>query len=308
MKTHIKVSLAIIFVMLVSSVFADNGNSWSWNWTWLQDQDRTQDQDKLQDCTWDCDQLKLQDQDKTQDQDKLQDCTWDCDQLKDQDRIKDRLHILDTSKLYREDMKNNKNIFNTQFWTETWSFANLNEWVKMEIRNINQEYNNQFEEIKNLYREKINSAILLENKEQLREELKIKLQDMAMIHYQDLEESVWSDENALAWVKARQELAIKNKELIEENNALRNEFNYERKNQISYFKEKFDSQLWSNIGKISQNNHEKLEQLLTKIDSFMVKYETNTNLSKMAKDKILSQLTALKELIEDSLDIEEIIM
>jgi hypothetical protein len=40
----------------------------------------------------------------------------------------------------------------------------------------------------------------------------------------------------------------------------------------------------------------------------IVEYETNTNLSKIVKDKILSQLTALKELIEDSLDIEKILM
>jgi hypothetical protein len=60
----------------------------------------------------------------------------------------------------------------------------------MEIRNMNQEFNKQLEEVRNQYRERINATIMLENKEQLREELRTKLQEMTMMHYQDLKEFV----------------------------------------------------------------------------------------------------------------------
>jgi hypothetical protein len=48
-----------------------------------------------------------------------------------------------------------------------------------------------------------------------------------------------------------------------------------------------------------------LENVLDKIDVMMEKFDANTKISEINKEKIMSQLTALKELLEDSLDSED---
>jgi hypothetical protein len=71
---------------------------------------------------------------------------------------------------------------------------------------------------------------------------------------------------------------------------------------VSSYKEKFDWKLWDKIEKIAKKDPEKLRIIIQKIDAIIKKFDENTKLSEEDKDKIFSQLEALKELVKDNLD------
>jgi PHP family Zn ribbon phosphoesterase len=72
------------------------------------------------------------------------------------------------------------------------------------------------------------------------------------------------------------------------------------------YKENFVKRIGSKIEVLAQKKPEKLEQILTKIDKMIEKFENKTNLSSEKKDKIISQLIAIKEMVEDKLEETEL--
>ncbi len=228
-------------------------------------------------------------------------------EVKNEDRKEHREEMNFQIKVNREEIKNNLQSFRKENWTASWAFNNLNDQTKAKIRALQEEFKTTTEALKKEYESKIESATWVELKDTLRQELKTKLEEMVIAHHEELKTLVWSNEEALAWVEARKEMAEENKELREENKTAREEFRGDRKKQVLAYKEKFHSQLWAKLVKVWAKSPEKLEKILWKIDAMMVKFDANTKLSQINKEKIMSQLTALKELLEDSLDTEETI-
>ena len=68
---------------------------------------------------------------------------------------------------------------------------------------------------------------------------------------------------------------------------------------VEKYKQAFLNRLGDRIKKIPTS---KLEKVLPKIDKIIERFEKNTKLSKERKERILSQLGALKEIIEDRLN------
>lgn len=271
MKIVLKTSLAFILIMLLSSTYANDTNSTN-SWTWNQEMKKIRQEERKE--------------------------------LHDSIKEK-RNEVKNQIRENRDEIKDNLKSFREQNWTASWVYNNLSDEVKTQIEELREEHKTSIETIKNEYNLKIESASWSESKDALRLELRTKLEELNISYHEELKVLVGNDAEALAWVKARKEVALKNKEIREENQQARIEFRWERQSQIVAFKEKYHAQLWEKITKIWNKKPEKLETILTKIDAMIEKFEANTKLSETNKEKILSQLTALKELIEDTLDQDE---
>ena len=297
--------------MLLSSTFADNtetnwnndtqtGTSISWTWTIEndtedEDEDTNEEEDNVS-WTWANNTMRIRNEVRHEERKELnKDIKEQREEMKSQIREN------------REEMKNNLHDFRKENWTSSWAFNNLSDEIKAKIKTLQETFRTSTEALKKEYESKIKSATWVELKDTLRQELKTKLEEMVIAHHEQLKQLVWNDEEALAWVEARKEIAEKNKEIREENKTAREEFRGDRKGQVLAFKEKYHSQLWAKLNKVWAKSPEKLENILWKIDAMMVKFDTNTKISEANKEKIMSQLTALKELLEDSLDTEDAI-
>lgn len=92
---------------------------------------------------------------------------------------------------------------------------------------------------------------------------------------------------------------------------MRSEFKNQRSELRSKYKKSFATKLENRLDSISET---KLEKILIVIDNKIGEVEVNTKLSEIQKERILSQLEALKEIIneklsmlEDAIDIDSII-
>jgi hypothetical protein len=80
------------------------------------------------------------------------------------------------------------------------------------------------------------------------------------------------------------------------------EFRGKRSDMIVKYKEIFIKKLGARIEKIKIS---KLEKILPKIEKIIAKITKNTKITKEKRDKIISKIAALKEIIEDRLEEEK---
>ncbi len=305
MGTIFKTSLALILIMLLSSTYADETMSTE-NWTndtetitsvsstW---ENESENEDKYENhtyWTWVNNMIKVKTEVRKLEKKELE------KEMKEQ-RNEMKMEIEQN----RDEIRNNLQNFRKENWTASWAFNNLSTKNKAEIKTLQEKFKDSTETLKKEYESKIKSATWIELKDTLRQELKIKLEELVIAHQTSLEVFVWSNSGSLAWIKARKEIAEQNKELRKNNNEAREEFRGDRKEQVLAYKEKFHSQLGAKLDKVWAKSPEKLENVLDKIDVMMEKFDANTKISEINKEKIMSQLTALKELLEDSLDSED---
>jgi len=97
----------------------------------------------------------------------------------------------------------------------------------------------------------------------------------------------------------RREVFEENKKLRKENIEARKAFRGEREDKIVKYKEAFNSRLKSRLDRISDS---KLEKVATKVDAAIEKIENNSRISDTKKDALMSQLIALKEIIDEKLE------
>ena len=142
--------------------------------------------------------------------------------------------------------------------------------------------------------------------EESRIEYKEKLEGLAEQYYLDLKETFKDNEGALELVDARNKVNEENKKLREENAKIRKEFRGRREAMILGYKAKFIERLEKKIERISDS---KLENTSEQVDKLIEKFEANEKISEETRDKILSQLTALREIVDErieSMDLVEI--
>ena len=172
------------------------------------------------------------------------------------------------------------------------AFSTLDKEVKNKLRTDKKELNNA---IKTLRTEFKNAKGGLE----AREELRNKINELRKSHFETLKTSLSGNEDALKAVEKRVNLFKKNTLLRAESLQKRIDFRWNRANKIIAYKEVFIKKLWDRISRIPTS---KLEKLQPKINKFYDKFEKNNKISQEKKDKILSQITALKEIIEERLE------
>lgn len=96
----------------------------------------------------------------------------------------------------------------------------------------------------------------------------------------------------------KKETMEKNKELRGDNKEIRQDFRQQRQDLRVKYREQFTKALGSRLDKM---NEDKLNIVITRIDSAIAKVESNTKLTQTNKDKLLAQLDALKDLINEKL-------
>ena len=87
--------------------------------------------------------------------------------------------------------------------------------------------------------------------------------------------------------------------MIDSNIEARIEFRGKLNDKVEKYKNNLGSKLEKGLPKIKE---EKIENVLTKIDKVTEVIEKNTKISQIKKDQILTQIIALKELLEEELE------
>lgn len=182
----------------------------------------------------------------------------------------------------------------------------LSDEDKAKLEALRSEHKSDMETLKADYEAKIKVATTLEEKEVLRVELREKMQELSKAYLTELKTLVSQDEQAHAYIEARKAVFEENKALRKASLEKRREFRGERVSQILTQKEVLTKSLGSRVDTIVQKKPEKVVNILTKVEAMIQKFETNTKLTEVNKQKILDQLKALKELIEDSATNQEI--
>ncbi|MDQ7009907.1 MAG: hypothetical protein Q9M94_06455 [Candidatus Gracilibacteria bacterium] len=172
------------------------------------------------------------------------------------------------------------------------SFSALDDDTRAKLKQENKIFK---EEIKKIREEHKNKKL----DEEAREVLKEKMEEVRKANYEKMEDNLAGNEEALNAIKSRKEVFEKNRELRKQNTEKRIEFRGERNDMVVKYKTAFISKLGTRIEKI---NDSKLEIILPKIDTLVEKMEKNTRLTEEKRDMIISQLIALKEIIEEKLE------
>jgi len=95
-------------------------------------------------------------------------------------------------------------------------------------------------------------------------------------------------------------------ELRKKNIENRKEFRGDRAKIIIKYKKRYLAKFGKKIDTIARKSPEKLNKVLDRIDSMENKIEENIKLTDKQKEKIFSQLIAIKEMIEDKIEESEL--
>lgn len=204
-----------------------------------------------------------------------------------------------------QDVKDNLQDFKTQSGSLR-DNLNLSAEDKAKVEALRKEHALEMDALKADYEAKINLATTPEQKEALRAEMRVKMQELSKAYFEELRTLVPQDAQAHAYIDARKAVFEENQALRKASLEKRKELRWERKSYIIAQKEILTKSLGKKVDTIVEKDQEKVANILTKIDAMIAKFEVNTKLSEANKQKILDQLKALKELIEDSVTEQEI--
>lgn len=197
----------------------------------------------------------------------------------------------------KEEIKENRDEYKKDRGELKEIFSEVNDEQKEELKTIREEHKTKVEEIKEKLK---NKELTTDEREALRIELDKEIQSYA----EAVKEIVWENAEVESYVDSRLELRDKNKSVREEIRNNREEFRWERSQLVLEFKETY---YWKVAQVAPKLSDAKLEKLSTQIDSLIAKAEANTKLSQENKDKMVAQLTSLKEIIDEELETREIL-
>lgn len=204
----------------------------------------------------------------------------------------DRLKLMEDQKERKMQMKDNLlNLKEETGWVRE-NFKELSLENKDTLKALRDEHKIETDAIKEKLK---NTNLTLEERETLRLDLK-NLNDELLLK---IKEIVGDNSKALSFVNQREELRMQNQELREENKTDRIKFREERKEMVEKYKEKYYNTLAKAIPVIKV---EKLEKISERINKLHESIEANTRISTERKEKLLSQILSLKEIMEEELD------
>jgi DNA repair exonuclease SbcCD ATPase subunit len=171
-------------------------------------------------------------------------------------------------------------------------FKGLSDEDREELKALKAEHK---EEMKALRDEMKEAKGDLEARDAAREAMKA-LRDE---HFAELTAVLGEDHAIIAKMKERHEVYKENMEIRKGMHDQRKDFREERKELIGKYKGAFVKRLGDRLDKIPTD---KLAKVSEKIDSLYTKIEDNTTMSEDKKATILSQITALQDIIEERLE------
>jgi len=161
------------------------------------------------------------------------------------------------------------------------------------------ELGKMFKEDMDALKKELKDAATPEEKVAIYEEMKT----LVETHYIAMKDVVKDNAEAVALLEERHQVYLENETLREENRETREEYRTEREETIDNYRENFAKRLGDRLGRISDAN---LQKLLDRIDTLLAKYENDTTITEARKDKIVGQLVALKELIEEHMENDDV--
>lgn len=135
-----------------------------------------------------------------------------------------------------------------------------------------------------------------------KEEWFVKLEELRITTNESLKALVWDNIEAMRMLELKKDMLDKNMEIRKENGVIRQDFRQVRQDLKVKYKEKFVKALGTKLDKLSE---EKLKKVLAKIETAIELTNNNEKLSQISKDKILAQLDALKDIINEKLWVTE---
>lgn len=214
----------------------------------------------------------------------------------------------------KQNLKNQKQAVKqnlSDFKSEYWVLKDYLSWAtdeqKTEFKELKTTYLSGISLLKDEYKQKIASWTTLEEKQSLRDELQTKLKQAWDEYFTKMSEIAWDNEDLKKYIDARKEVFENNSTIREEQLNQRQELRTQKKDSLLKYKENYINKIWNTVDALSTSNPDKLNEILTKINTLIAKYEASTKLSTTQKEKIISQLTALKEVITDALTSQDLI-
>lgn len=176
----------------------------------------------------------------------------------------------------------------------------LYSWVtpeeKQAIKDLMQKNKEELAELKELLKDGDLTA-------EEREEIRTQIENQVKSFNEDLLETVEWNEELTEYITEKMQVMEQNKELRNEIKEMRTSYREGRSEMVDMYKEKFFDRLAGSITKIPT---EKLEKLVEQIDAYYKKVEENTKMSEENKEKMLSKLVSLQELIVEELEVRSI--
>lgn len=188
----------------------------------------------------------------------------------------------------RSKMEDNLKAFKDANGSAKDAFDGLSDDIKQSVKDEEKKFKAQIQSIRDKYKAMNKtydngSAMMVE------------LEAARTQHFDTLSTLVGQDSKAKAFVDKRKWVFQENKGLREKNAQAREDFRGKRSDTIVKYKEAFAKRLWDKLSKISDEN---LWKVLDKVIKNITKVSADIRIKQEDKDTLASQLTSLKELIE----------
>ena len=217
-------------------------------------------------------------------------------------------YIKDTMKNQKQAVKDNLSNFKQEYGKLVDYLSWATEEQKASLETLKNNYKTSIESLKDDYEAKIASWATLEEKQAFRDELQTKLQELWTKYFDDMLLIIWESNTQLkAYIEARKQVFLTNSETRKDWLQARQDLRNERKEAVLSYKEKFISKVWTHVEGLAKNNPEKLEEISNKIENLIEKYNSSTKLTQTQKEKIVSQLEALQEMIKEIQDTQSVL-
>lgn len=170
-------------------------------------------------------------------------------------------------------------------------------------KKLSEEQHNQIEEIKKMWKNEVDTLVATLKGLDDAEKRKAIVDQVVELNraYAEKIKAIIGDvsEAAVEMVDKRMEVMGTNHEMRKENIDLRYEFRAEKSDMMKKYKATFKLKLKSRLDSISA---EKLEKILAKVNTMEETITNNTNISDVSREKMLSQVSALKEILEEKIE------
>jgi len=217
---------------------------------------------------------------------------WNID-LKREELRKLRELKFDTIKQNRTDIVKNRENFREENKDKIKDFfSGLEQDQKDKLKTLTDETKTTIKSLQDEYKWKLTDA-------EKRKEFEDKILELLQDNYSETKDIVWDNSGALELLEDRKVVFLENQKLREANRQARVEFRWDRADLITESKEILIKRLENIIPKLQI---EKLNTISGKIDTMITQIESNNKLTAERKDTLVSQLIALKEIIEEEIE------
>lgn len=205
----------------------------------------------------------------------------------------------------KDEMKQNVNEVKEKFNAQQEKFQEMKKEIKS---NITPEQKAKIEELRKTLEESIKAlreSVTPENFEEIKtkaENLKAeylaKADELGLVEMKKMIEERFNIFSQNQFVK-KPEIKKEKEEAKQKVWEIKQQFQVKKQDLVMKYKEQFAKSLESKLAKLSS---EKMKAVIVKIDVAIEKYNSNTKLTSIQKEKYISQLTGLKELLQEKID------